>query len=611
VSINAPAVSFAAVASHDIPSERVITLSDGFVSETLAAGLQQVGTREYQSAMGALVERALTKIKTKRAVSVLKDKAGFGINTINGQTVYVLPDTFEKRDDNFAGAAIIRLLLKQQKAFIMRPYTGAVVEISESSQDLASGILFGIGDDKNKLNLDVLESMFERGRRIVRGIQVKQLFQRHEEVMMKFLKRNNRYFGNNPNEAVLIGKTTIHPMQYAKGLGEIFIEDGLREILRTILIQLIKFDVLTDREVVRHAIASNMISFDEYMKLYCSRTKVVETAKGKRKARTEIKIPSIPNPSPLFRKDEQKFVRSLIAPYFALPPYTHSNEVFAKEIIEHGAKRVDDELQAIFTRRNELLVRYGVLTSTRLRRIRVTLLVAKKKKDITPEDVSSLFLKANPQELLPQELAIVDPEFKTILAKYRDKTETFLAGDAMKRLVKDWVADCDHRAPESINPDAFIIEEAERLVRSFEATLGQYKVKSYEYYNGLGKILESLLAYLTDPNAKPSRNAGLSSEAMNSLPSTFRSGLAEWVIRGDSRVREDLALAVSDVLSLSIDFEKAISLLREKGVEPPRPQKTDRPVHGYLQEPVRDAYPPLAASKASSKGSEASRRSRK
>jgi hypothetical protein len=401
-------VSFVAIATNEEEASIVKELPP-VITKALETGVT-IQSVEFLNSIRKISSEVYEQIRQSKNTVLEKTGLVPGIYKMKGKSYVIIPDSFV-RDDYYAAMAICRLIDILGYEYFPIKYPGD--DMRETSRNnLAKGILFGLGDNSLKLRITKQNSDFELGRRIVRAQQVIRLFG-IKPMVPELLQRNNQFFGNNPGESVAIDKKMVPVIPEIKYLGVLFQETKWENYLRSLLVKLLRDSArLLTREVAMHAIASNILSYEGYVKLYCSRTITTVPAVGKRKAQTVTRVPAMPNYSPLFTNEENVSLKNMLSPHFAPPGFAKNFETWVAFITSGNTCERLQSIQALYTNRALVLSQFGQLTTARLGRIRkiVPGAVRKRKREVSSDDLLIFAKLMQPSDILSQVAHRIDPK---------------------------------------------------------------------------------------------------------------------------------------------------------------------------------------------------------
>jgi hypothetical protein len=178
-------------------------------------------------------------------------------------------------------------------------------------------------------------------------------------------------------------------------------------------------------DAVDHAIESNLITREESIVKFCSRSQTTQVKRG-RKVKTEkvSKVPKKPRASPLLTQPEMEFLNYVSKGIF-IEPSEEELRSWAQYITQFGFKKVKADLESNYNLRRQYLTGFSRITTARLTEFRKLKPEEryKKKKDIAPTDVQALLSsRENAPGKFAREVSFVDPQFQRILSVYRTVT---------------------------------------------------------------------------------------------------------------------------------------------------------------------------------------------
>jgi len=344
----------------------------------------------------------------------------------DGKTIY-LPDSVDKEDGStlLKGMALLahRLRIKVRKI----PYGDKrkVTDVAPDCEKLGTGISFVLRDTELKFNINRKDDQYEYGRTFARAQQIIGAVIASKTLEIDCLKKNHRFFGNNPGELEGSGKVKS-PVQYlARNLNVCFTEWEWAGHLTHLLIQLLrKSHVLVNPEIIASEIEDNCLGYSEAVSLYMTRDVIITPAQGKRPAVTKKRIPKSPKENALLNKDEMRVINDFIKPYFTLD-YPSKKSDWVKTIKEDGWRNIKSTMVSQASKRSELLAKFASITTKRLTEARKTGLGKdKRKRDVTSTDVDRLLSsRENRLNSFVTEVSLLDPDFRSVLSTFRIEKE--------------------------------------------------------------------------------------------------------------------------------------------------------------------------------------------
>jgi hypothetical protein len=325
-----------------------------------------------------------------------------------------LPNTFEDESDpnlivkgmlalaSYCGFTIYKIDYAQRK----------LRDIGNVLEKEAAGISFAILDIETHFSMSVKKDEYEQGRTLARAQQIIGLFNSSDKLGIPALKKNHRFFGNNPQEMEKLGKKKIQVEYISKDLSLYFREEEWARQLSQVLTTLLRFSGnYLSEEVKLKAIQSNIISKSEIVSRYGTRSITVES--GRKNVLTKVeKVPHKPRKSPLLSIEEQRFINELIDPLFSddIPDKT---EDFVKYVLQHGYGKVVHKVAELSGKRAKFCTNFSNLTTKRLGEVRVSsnLSESARKKDVDLTRLQSfLSNRTDHASKLASEITALDPK---------------------------------------------------------------------------------------------------------------------------------------------------------------------------------------------------------
>jgi hypothetical protein len=358
-------------------------------------------------------------MKVGSNVSSIKDlKPGLNVE----ERIMYVPDTLNL-PDNIALAGIVSLGYKLGFSMKIIPYgERSTRSIPQDVWKYAAGVSFASrnGEDSIFLTIKRKKDPYEYGRTFARAQQILGAFNSDKALTIAALKKDNRFFGNNPNETEGDKRTKISVTYLAKTLENIFLEYEWRVELAAMYLKLLRlsWDHLDD-EVLNKSILGNITSYSEAVASYKTTTVVTRQGTKNKPSETKVVVPKIPKGSPLFVKLEMECITLLLKPIFSSDIPSKSEE-WLGYIKEHKWHNVIAELAGSARTQGEILAKFASCTTKRLQECRKSgLKNDTRKKDVTPSDVISMILKrADPVVAFATELSRIDPTCKHLLKRF-------------------------------------------------------------------------------------------------------------------------------------------------------------------------------------------------
>jgi len=330
-------------------------------------------------------------------------------------------------------------------------YDGNMRVPSEFDENLALGIYMGVDDQNANFNIKAKTDAYELGRTIVRAQQLIGCLT-HLGHGVDVLKPSHYFFANNPGEVKKIDKVSISVSSCKTQLLGLFAEQEIAKDLLDMLIKLLRESYrLIPEDTLYNDLKPNIITYQQVITKYCSTDRIVEPAKGKRKALVVKKVPGKPKLSPLLLKSEMDLLNKITAPLFGKTSFEDmdTNE-WVNTILDRGVRFVRDHLKSIYNERQVYLTRFAKLTTNRLQAIRKTDLTKSmiKKSAVTVTDVHALLLtRADPITAFVSEVQKLDPTGEAFIAQYfAGDTKTYahkgvLSDDDIRQLIAKLILD--------------------------------------------------------------------------------------------------------------------------------------------------------------------------
>jgi hypothetical protein len=267
-----------------------------------AVGLQEAKQQQIENLV-ASADRAYHQVLLHKQRTISKGGSLPGLyKGQDGVTVY-LPDSFQQ-EDCYAAMAIVRLCTMLKYRMELIPYNGNLRDTSRD--ELAEGILLGCGDYSTNVTIKPQKSDLELGRRIVRAQQLIRIFST-KPLVLDLLQKNQYFFGNDRRAVMEVNNTKVPVVPVIKTLGSLFREATWENTLRSLLVRLLReSSVFIQGQTRVDAIRSHLVSFENYVGQFCSRSITLTPAMGRRKAQKIERVPAMPNYSHLFTNEENK-----------------------------------------------------------------------------------------------------------------------------------------------------------------------------------------------------------------------------------------------------------------------------------------------------------------
>jgi len=411
--------------------DRLLQLDeDDFVSSVLSSE-SRVSRRRYLASAMAGEKILPTIVWTERTI--------------------ILPSTFREKSDNVIGHYMLKAAWKLCLKVRLTPYDGAYSDTSEWHDSVALGVFMSLDDVDSNFNIKQKTDGYEVGRTVARAQQLLGLTSAMGHTN-EILKPSHYYFANNPGETKKVDKNMIKVGTAKTEFLSLIRESDWRPQLVDILFRLMReVYTLIPYDTLINDLKPNIVTYGHVVNKFCAMERVVEPAKGKRKAVTSKKVPGKPKQSPLLLKQEMDLLTKISAPLFgktSLEVLTHDEWVHY--ILDNGLDWARKYLREIYVNRQTYLVRFAKLTTSRLQQLRKlsAALQTKKKSSVVQEDLRTLLLsKENPTATFVTEIAKLDPTGGLFLSQfYSGDTINYASPgaateDDIKRLITKSVID--------------------------------------------------------------------------------------------------------------------------------------------------------------------------
>jgi hypothetical protein len=380
--------------------------------------LKIVNEGDLESAM-LRIDASISGIAQKRAISSAETEQLLRPYISSVDKIIILPDRI-KDEDYYAGYALLALAkqLGFKVYFTVTPenFTRSEVFLEE----IAKGVLIGVGDTINKVNIRVKGSDYENGRTFVRAHQIKGYFIHDKNLGIEALKKNHRFFGNNFGETEIINKKTV-PIQYMEREYESIFREEDKECF-PILLSLIKRSYGLLKPVVLSSIRDEyLLSFSEVTNLYCIKTIATGNARGRNLEKSRRFVPHKPRAAAMLLPGEYLYLMEILGPIFNNPQFCETSERWVAHIEQEGFKKTKSTLVELNNIRAEILEKYSSLTTKRLQEVREIsdTYRTKRKRDISVGDIETMLSRrSDPAQKLCDEIVRFDPHFTGVLAPY-------------------------------------------------------------------------------------------------------------------------------------------------------------------------------------------------
>jgi len=415
------------------------TIAGGDVTEETYPVLPQQGKLEKEKQSLLDVLKDIKELNDSDAdelrdaiISALEKKRGLdvskrsdlvpGISTEKG--FVILPEWGENREDHYLEKAMAVMAKDLGYRVFPIPYTGRLKELTKDEEEFAIGISFVTLDQNRNFNMTEKSDSYENGRTFARSQQIIGLFDTNEKLGIEALKKNHRFFGNNPGETKGSKSVRVPVTYLAKTSGRLFAEEEWSEHLRLVLNSLLrKYHTVLPDSVRSQIIENNLISHSEVIQTYCTREITLVPIQGRRKFQSvkEKRVPHKPRSNVLLLKEEQQFLNGIVDSLFIDGVPTTSGK-FIEFIMRHGFKQYLNHMKAVSSKRAEFLQKFASLTSKRLNEVRrlSESHKTKRKRDVTSTDITSALARRDtPANKFASEILSLDPSCSLFLGAYR------------------------------------------------------------------------------------------------------------------------------------------------------------------------------------------------
>jgi hypothetical protein len=337
------------------------------------------------------------------------------------ENILILPSSV-KNSQNHVGHYMLKVGEALGMKIVQTPYTGAIQELSEFSENVGVGIYMSLTDGRSNFNIKTKSDPYEKGRTLVRSQQIMGclLDLGHKP---DILKPNQYYFGNNPGEIKRIDKQSIKVTSFKTDILSIFVESDWAQDMLDILIKLMRRSyTLMPYDTIYNDLKPQLLTYTQVIAKWCSSERIVEPAKGKRKAQTVKKVPGKPKSSPLLLKPEMDLLNSLSSKLFGKTSMEElSFNDWCTLLLSEGMDSIRTTLRSIYNNRQTYLLRFAKLTTQRLTQVRKIpgVYPNTKKASITTEQVAAVVLnREDPVANLTQEILSIDPNGTLFINQY-------------------------------------------------------------------------------------------------------------------------------------------------------------------------------------------------
>jgi hypothetical protein len=376
-----------------------------------------------------------------RAIEIAENKLKIQQSDSSGQTkpkldlkkrLLLLPDTVLTYPDNILMRSMIVMARELDISVELLNYGDRrIKELTQSEWNFTVGLSLINRSYNEHITIKNKKTQYELGRTYARARQVLSIFS-HSNLGIGALKKNNKFFGNSPSESQEINKKLVPVFPMKTIIKEYFIEEDWATELSNILHDLLKLSASGLHEDVQHKIIDdNIMPFSDMISLFGTRSVLISPQKGKRQAVYDRKVPHLMKSSPVLTSPENKIIHDLCSPEFVNISTEHQRN-WGEYVYKNGFERIKKSIQTNMQRRNELLSKFGKLTTNRLNLLRnLEKNENLKKKDVAAKTVISLVSqREDPAESFAEELLVLDPGFEGVLSHFKPMNK--VKGSEMK-----------------------------------------------------------------------------------------------------------------------------------------------------------------------------------
>jgi len=388
---------------------------------------RDLGVLHLDSVTDESLQSYLGEIRTEKLNKQGRDLTNLAslVPGLSAQEKYILLPTFQEIEDHpnrrlYGALAIIANRLGF-RTYLLPEYKKRIRDVNEEQSKFCTGMAFIVEDMENHFNISEKVEPYEAGRTFARSQQILGIFESNKKLGLNALKKNHRFFGNNPGETTAIGKVRVPVPFKAKELRNLFREQDWSEALESLTVSLFrKYHDCLAKDIMDTEIKKNLITYSEVVQLYCTRDVIV----GKQKGHDIIKsrVPHKPRSSNLLLKEEQRVVNNISDPVFndGIPTDVDG---FYHYVCKHGFDQTIKFLRAKSSKKAEFLQKFSSLTTKRLteiRRIAPDSSKTKRKKDLSVCDAQVLIAyREDRYNEFASELLNLDPRLELALAQFK------------------------------------------------------------------------------------------------------------------------------------------------------------------------------------------------
>jgi hypothetical protein len=307
---------------------------------------------------------------------------------LNTKTRVILLPEYVFKEDSYLGSMIANLAISLDYEVHSYKSSRNFNDMTKSIEDFIIGMSCGPYCE-GYLTMQGSEDNVENGRKFFRAQQIIHAFGNDHFLTPEALKKNHRFFKNNPEETVTLGKRRVPVESYRDIFASIFPEAD-RDKATEVILGLIRAYPLP-KMIANKTVVDNILPVSEFIALNFSRTITVGESAGRRSKITRERVPGKPRQSPLLLKEEQEIIMDYFNSLFVTPTFLQKQEEFVKEIYKRTFMGLKAHVGTMYTRRADFLSKFAALTNKRLIQERNFLRKSSiRKKDIGHQDVLDL-----------------------------------------------------------------------------------------------------------------------------------------------------------------------------------------------------------------------------
>jgi hypothetical protein len=456
---------------------------------------------------------------------------------------------------------IVVLAAELNLPLTLSPATSAHREYLED--DFLAGAIIGVRDRGALINTSGTDKKYELGRKFVRSQQIIKLFQ-HEYLSEALLRRDHLYFANNPGEQKMVGKTMQPVIPLQKVLAAYIREDAYTEQIRKMVITLIRMTACNLTHQAReHAIKSNMLSFDTYIKRHIGREVLLEQKGRGQKPIKVLRSATMPSLSPVLTRGEYTLLKERAKALFVDSPI-RSMDAWYTAIQTHGIRRIHGDLQSTHKLRMKFIITFAQFTTRRLRNIREYVPGAdkKRKRDVDPNDLTLYCKKIDYKSEFANfwSSTAPGPEYMFVAECSGTKSEKSAIIARFSELIKDEVTEIQEISASDLA--ALFAAESERAVRDAATQMADLGLCFADLTEqALSSLKRCRAAYeLLD---KPNLTMGVPADAYLHLPSRVKKANEEYLKSGDKNKFFSTVITIESAVADLIAKKDILSRLKD------------------------------------------------